>query len=187
VAAHGRPCLPCCLPSKRWQLVATVLSLLKPFLRTRRVEPLPPVAPPLFHNCSIPTGQKTRALARAFERWSAAVLPRPPTASSTTQRRSPLSGLKWQSYTDDVDLIATIGKGVLVGQRLVGRQPPGPKTTCSRSPSSSTPSAASPASPTTPSATSTPNTSAQTNPAYADTRWSTLRGHGRVALASWLT
>jgi hypothetical protein len=36
--------------------------------------------------------------------------------------------------TDDVDLIATIGKGVLVGHRLVGRQPPGPKTTCSRSP-----------------------------------------------------
>jgi hypothetical protein len=40
------PSLPCCLSSQTvLQLVAKILSLLKPLLRTRRIEPLPPVAP----------------------------------------------------------------------------------------------------------------------------------------------
>jgi hypothetical protein len=39
----------------RWQRFGASSSH---FPSLRRVEPLPPVAPPLFHNCSIPIGPK---------------------------------------------------------------------------------------------------------------------------------
>jgi hypothetical protein len=52
------PSLPCDPNRNRWQPVATVSRYLKPFRRFRRAKPLPPVAPPLFHSCSIPIGPK---------------------------------------------------------------------------------------------------------------------------------
>jgi hypothetical protein len=57
------PSLPCDPYGNRWQPVATVRPYFKPFSGLRWAEPLPPVAPPLFHNCSIPIGPKTPALA----------------------------------------------------------------------------------------------------------------------------
>ena len=43
--------LPCDSNGNRWQPVATVRRYFKPFSSVRRDEPLPPVAPPLFHDC----------------------------------------------------------------------------------------------------------------------------------------
>jgi hypothetical protein len=42
--------------------MATVSGQIKPFSGFWRAERLPPVAPPLFHNCSIPIGAKTGRL-----------------------------------------------------------------------------------------------------------------------------
>ena len=63
------------------QPVATVSPQIKPFSRYQRAERLPPVAPPLFHNCSIPRGPKTRALAGNNRRWRS-------TTPSVTERGS---------------------------------------------------------------------------------------------------
>ena len=56
------PSLPCDPNGNRWQPVAIVWRSFKPISGVRRAEPLPPVAPALFHNCSIPIGPKTGTL-----------------------------------------------------------------------------------------------------------------------------
>src|SRR6266536_1115418 len=61
VLEPSTPSLPCDPNGDRRQPVATVYRTVKPFSGARRSEPLPPVAPPLFHTCSIPWAQK-RAL-----------------------------------------------------------------------------------------------------------------------------
>jgi len=63
------PSLPCDPNGNRWQPVATVSSQIKPFSPGRRAERLPPAAPPLFHNCSIPIGPKTGSLTPEQRRW----------------------------------------------------------------------------------------------------------------------
>jgi hypothetical protein len=69
------PSLPCDPNGNRWQPVATVSPQIKPFSRCQRPERLPPVAPPLFHNCSIAIGPKTRALAPGNDRRRRATTP----------------------------------------------------------------------------------------------------------------
>src|SRR5204863_6471096 len=90
---HSLPCDPSGNP---WQPVATVSPQIKPFSRYQRAERLPPVAPPLFHNCSIPRGPKTRALAGNNRRWRSATR----TLAIWTSSKHGRHGRNWQSrYT----------------------------------------------------------------------------------------